>query len=266
MVYKNSTTFARKKRRIAKYGKYKRSSGAIKRYTYAPGRAGMKRSYAPLYTNPFSRNTEKIILKYSTNVQMDPKPTVLGVGGTNSYVFQLNNLFDPDTTGVGHQPMYFDNMATLWSKYKVDFAKIKVTVVNSTANTAVYNAGVVTQPTQNYKLLLIKDLQAGTDIPSTINELIEQRSSNIKWRFVSPQFNGSLPSISMHSAPHKDTNRSYKDDTLLSLTTAGPSQGIYCGIYITSADGVTDPPVCYLDVQITYYATFYDRLTNQPAN
>lgn len=39
----------------------------------------------------------------------------------------LNNVFDPNLTGVGHQPMLFDTWATLWRRYKVLRCDVKVT-------------------------------------------------------------------------------------------------------------------------------------------
>ena len=35
------------------------------------------------------------------------------------YVFNLNSLFDPNRTGVGHQPYGFDQLANLYNRYRV---------------------------------------------------------------------------------------------------------------------------------------------------
>lgn len=49
-----------------------------------------------------------------------------GVGAPGYYVFSANSLYDPNTTGTGHQPMHFDTMATMYNHYVVLGAKITV--------------------------------------------------------------------------------------------------------------------------------------------
>lgn len=47
-------------------------------------------------------------------------------GAAVDYMFNLNSLFDPDRTGVGHQPLGFDQYSAFYNRYKV--FKCKVTV------------------------------------------------------------------------------------------------------------------------------------------
>lgn len=59
-------------------------------------------------------------MHYLTTADLNP-----GIGGAGaSYVFRLSSLFDPDFTGVGHQPLGFDQISPLFERYqvwKVDF-------------------------------------------------------------------------------------------------------------------------------------------------
>jgi len=50
-------------------------------------------------------------MKYATNIAT--------AAASGSYVFNLNSLFDPDRTGVGHQVYGFDNLALLYNRYRV---------------------------------------------------------------------------------------------------------------------------------------------------
>jgi len=42
------------------------------------------------------------------------------------YVFSANGMFDPNITGTGHQPMYFDQQTGIYNHYVVVRSKIKV--------------------------------------------------------------------------------------------------------------------------------------------
>lgn len=35
------------------------------------------------------------------------------------YVYNINSVYDPDRTGIGHQPYGFDNLANLYNRYRV---------------------------------------------------------------------------------------------------------------------------------------------------
>lgn len=46
--------------------------------------------------------------------------------GVGKYLFSCNGLFDPDFTGGGHQPLYFDQLAAIYDHYTVLSSRIKV--------------------------------------------------------------------------------------------------------------------------------------------
>lgn len=54
-------------------------------------------------------------------------------GTTSAYVFSTNGLYDPNISSTGHQPLYFDQLIALYSKYAVLKSRIKVTFVPSTS-------------------------------------------------------------------------------------------------------------------------------------
>jgi len=49
------------------------------------------------------------------------------------YVFNLNSLFDPDLTGVGHQPYGYDQLAVLYNRYRVIGTSWHVTCLKQSA-------------------------------------------------------------------------------------------------------------------------------------
>lgn len=49
----------------------------------------------------------------------------------NTAVFCANGIYDPNVTGTGHQPMYFDQMGALYDQYTVIMAKCVCTFTNT---------------------------------------------------------------------------------------------------------------------------------------
>ena len=264
---KGKSQYARKQRRKDKYGTFKRPVAlATKKYDYPGGIRGIKKYIVPRFTNPFQKSYELVQLCYYQNISLNPTSGSIGAAGSNRWSFSFSSCFDCDYTGTGNQPMYFDNYASIYERYKVSFSKITVTVVNHSVNTAVWNGtSTVTQPNYSYKLLIVRDADDG-DIPANVNQLIEQNATNIKWRYVSPQLNGKLPKLSIKCAPHKQAGVAYDDDVLQAYTSGNPSRNIKGNIIIASADGATDPPSVYLAVKIKYYVKFFDRKNSQPVN
>jgi hypothetical protein len=62
--------------------------------------------------------------------------------GNAAYRFRLNSIFDPDMTGTGHQPRGHDQWATIYSKYCVVGAKVKVEPIYSSSSTGAGNTEV----------------------------------------------------------------------------------------------------------------------------
>lgn len=53
--------------------------------------------------------------------------TVPTAGGIGVYQFSTNGMFDPDITGTGHQPYYFDQVAALYNHYCVTESELILT-------------------------------------------------------------------------------------------------------------------------------------------
>lgn len=63
------------------------------------------------------------------------------------YQFSCNGLFDPNITGTGTQPLYFDQMMTFYNHYYVDKSWMEVEIRGSTASKDLLVVGYVDDDT-----------------------------------------------------------------------------------------------------------------------
>ncbi len=69
-------------------------------------------------------------------------------GTAINQVMNLNSLFDPDRSGVGHQPYGFDQLAALYARYRVLKTKWEITFMSaSSSNCAMFCCVVPTNGT-----------------------------------------------------------------------------------------------------------------------
>lgn len=66
-------------------------------------------------------------LKYVQKYEYNPGAQV------DDHVWQCSSLYDPDTTGTGHQPYGFDQLSALYYKYRVRKTRFSFTWTNTAA-------------------------------------------------------------------------------------------------------------------------------------
>lgn len=63
-------------------------------------------------------------------------------GVITPYRMSCNGMYDPNQSGTGHQPYYFDQMSALYNHYCVVGSKVTVTCVNISASDPAYQIGI----------------------------------------------------------------------------------------------------------------------------
>jgi len=76
-----------------------------------------------------------ITLKYSETTSFSASPAPA------AQTYRMNSLFDPNLTGVGHQPSYFDNLAAIYGRYIVLGYSVKAEINNHTTTAGLYVVG-----------------------------------------------------------------------------------------------------------------------------
>lgn len=87
---------------------------------FSSGETAVALSFAPIF--PVRK---RVRLTYATSFNVTGT-----TGAAGAQVFSVNGLFDPDITGVGHQPMGFDQMMLYYEHYIGIRTKLSVWAVN----------------------------------------------------------------------------------------------------------------------------------------
>lgn len=97
-----------------------------KRYKQTP--TTYKRRY-PLYKAPTKISFGKQALppQLTQTLKYVESVSITLTAGIGSYRFLANSLYDPNSSGAGHQPMYFDQFGAMYDHYVVLKSKIKGT-------------------------------------------------------------------------------------------------------------------------------------------
>jgi len=126
-------------RRVYKYSrktagfKRKRADGSSKYYQSVKARTGKGVKAPSSDLNTIMHTPLLPLSKMGKLPYYDQNNFSTGVVLAGSYVFTANGLYDPNITGVGHQPMGFDQLMLFYEHYTVTNSKITVNFYNNDA-------------------------------------------------------------------------------------------------------------------------------------
>ncbi len=165
-------------------------------------------------------------------------------GAFSDKIWNINSVFDPDQSGVGHQPRYFDQLAGLYNRYRVLAAHFDVSVRQRA------NHGIVVYIVPNNSTT---GLTTST-IPA------ELRRSGVA-RITSSNQPPVVFRVKFDPAAITGVSKQQylSDDRFQALTSANPSEAICAHQYIESMDGITAVDYEYV-AQIVYEVEFFDAV------
>jgi len=230
--------------------------------------SGRKRIYAGKKDNwPRKRSTKKGYSKAKTNNSViskslrGPLQTKLraqlnysdyfnldvGVAGTTAeYIFSANGCFDPNITGVGHQPRGFDQLIALYDHFVVIGVKLYLTAVNSDATNG------------NILGCYVTDSSA---VAGDVFYPLESRM--VSYGVVSPEAGSSSTTISLACNPNTFLGRSspLSDPELKGSVSANPTEQAFLHCFAIPGPGGVDTGVNYCHVRIEYDVMFIEPRT-----
>lgn len=137
------------------------------------------------------------------------------------YRFSCNGMFDPNITGTGHQPLYFDQLSAMYNHYTVIGSKATLKLIPTTSTTAATKFAFI-----------INDDTVST--PTTIDGLAEQ-SKGSSW--VVPAASNNPRTMSKTWSAKKTFGGSVlANDELKGDPTANPAEQSYFQLNFQAAD------------------------------
>lgn len=186
-------------------------------------------------------NTMTTRLKYSTFINL-----IGGIGTVAGNLYAANGIFDPDISGVGHQPMYRDVYAAIYDQYTVLGSKITVSFAATSA--------------------LPCHVGIGTDDDATTSanlETLMEQSNNVHALTGAP--GAEVTTLSATYSPLKNIGVAVKDDG--SSATAQGSNPAELWVYkvwaISSDIGVATAVAIQVDIE---YTVKFTELSTQIQN
>lgn len=174
-------------------------------------------------------------------------------GAIGNNVFRMNGCNDPDFSGVGHQPMFYDQFAGAvgsapYSRYRVLGTKLKVTFsISSPPSLLAANYG----PT----LVAVIPQMSNALLASTVSGVMETDNSN--WAVLCDKTGGNnVKTLTATYSPVRDIGVDSGDDTVAAAYNANPSQQFYCHVMKVDTVG---PGTVQAFVEIEYLVEFFQR-------
>jgi hypothetical protein len=181
------------------------------------------------------------LLKYSTEFSLNPS-----AGGVARQVFVANGLYDPDYSGVGHQPYSFDQIMALYNHYTV--LKARITVRQVAAGGDVYGAFGVT-------------LSGSADDLSGLSlDTILEHPGTKSWAEIVRYTQPAPQEVSFDAQQFFGATNVVGKDPYVGTAAANPSEQAFFTVWIGAHAG-TDPSAVTFQATLEFEAVFSEPRT-----
>ncbi len=170
-----------------------------------------------------------VTLNYWEQVQFVSTGT-LGSFSPTSYIFRLTGLYDPNQTGVGHQPYYFDQWCTFYDRYRV---------LNTKWTATAYQKEGGAGSEKYFTAMMYSSNESVGALIQTV-EALENKRINKKLMFDRDANGGRNPTVTLSG---RCNNRQYHPSQNLSnlgsLCGSNPTTMVNLGLGFANATGTT---------------------------
>lgn len=188
--------------------------------------------------------TKMVTLRYAD--QRVITPATFDIPKLHSY--SCNNIFDPDVTGAGHQPMGYDQWASLYSRARVIGSRIKVTFYGETPGTGAAKRWRV-------------GIQRATDNSSANENNVERMlETGMPFKYLGGDTDDKAMVMTTFTPQRLFSIKDVKDDEeeVQTMDISGPSRLGFYHVFVVGADrNVLGDPVI-INVVIDYQVQLFD--------
>lgn len=118
-----------KKTMAKKPTRYRTNKVYRNRFSQGPPGLGIQKNFV----NAGTGFPKRLMMKHRYSETFTMTSTT---GSLANYLFKCNGMYDPNQTGTGHQPYWFDQLTAVYSYYCVVGSRINVTITHSGSGTS----------------------------------------------------------------------------------------------------------------------------------
>lgn len=184
-----------------------------------------------------------VSMRYGDIIDLDP-----AAGGQATHTFKANGIFDPDSTGVGHQPRGFDQWMTAYKNFAVIGSKITAKFASNASTSTIDTLLSITCDNTSVPSGAIGMLEAATSKPS------------ISWEVFAPGNNEPV-TLSQTFSHKKWFGKDYYEDQYAGSSSADPNELCFYNLSAQAMGAVDNPANINVAVQIDYLVMLYNPET-----
>jgi len=182
-------------------------------------------------------------MKYCESVNGVGGPAGAGYG---NYQFSANSIWDPNATGIGHQPYGMDTLTALYNRYRVISCSY---VINGTVTNA---SGVETN-----SIIGVLSANEGAVVTGGINEFQENPRSKFVTQYVGNE-KTLKGRIYVPALVGRTKSQYMADDRYQAQTNTNPAENAIINVYFGFMDGTLATATADLNVTLEYTVEFFD--------
>lgn len=189
------------------------------------------KGWIPRYYDPFPP-MQRAILRYCDDFSFNA-----GQATVAHQLFRANSIFDPDASGIGHQPYGHDEYSRIYNHYRVDKCIITATS-GSTGTNNVMGIGVQSDATLVASPTAIRE-RKGTTF-ATLSSYAQPAKLTSVWT--------------------RKSTFPVDADGYTAQFGSNPDEEVFFDVF-TCGNGITDPGTIAITVTMTFYVTMYEPRT-----